>query len=56
MVKILLGKEIRIGSISDIKRSLGNVSKELGIPTSELLIYVKLTIQEMVDEQLTALK
>lgn len=56
LVKYLLGREMRVGSISDIKRNLGNASKEIGIPPAELLQYAKVTIKEMVDDQLAALK
>ncbi|MDD2672721.1 MAG: hypothetical protein PHW43_09955 [Syntrophales bacterium] len=56
LVKYLLGRDMRVGSISDIKRNLGNSAKELDIPPAELLQYAKLTIQEMVDDQLKALK
>ncbi|UZE93043.1 MAG: hypothetical protein ACKKMV_02880 [Candidatus Nealsonbacteria bacterium] len=49
-------KRMHIGEISNIKRDLGNISQETGIPLTELSEFAKILITEVCGEEISSLR
>ena len=56
MLKRFLAKEITLGGIADLKRNIGNISKETRVSQDELLEYIEVIVREIVEEQMVKLK
>lgn len=54
-VKRQIARELRLSDIASLKRDLGNVSKETGVPKDDLLRFVAIIIREIFEEQHAAL-
>jgi hypothetical protein len=56
LLKRYLAKDLRLCDIAGLRREIGNIAKETGIPSDELREFAELILGEIVEEQFTALK
>lgn len=56
LLKGNMAKNLRLADIANLRREIGNASKETGIPQDELLEFAQLIVREIFEDQIKGLK
>lgn len=56
LLKRKVAEDVHLRDIANFRRNLGNVTKDTGVPTDELLEFAELIVREVFEEQIMLLK
>lgn len=56
LLRVIVKKEISFSDIANVKREIGNLSKETSIPKDELLQFKKIILREVFENEMVNLQ